>query len=354
MNTEHDKIFPVKMPSSTQGQRQAMASAEAAGLAQLGPCPSHLHETWLDIPLPNNQTNRTRLVWPKSSAAPQAPLQCPLVIYYHGGGLSSGSPDSVLAPARAFAALFSCVVACPALNQLPELGFPAPVRNAWAVVAWLSDVANLNEDVLNGTGVTVDPARGFIVGGLSSGGATAAVIGAISGLGADAAKVPEFEGITPLRSTITGIFSGIPFLATEAMLPAEYRDLFTSRVENSEATADALRLELESAMGVHSPWFSPLNFDVGTVQRLQSHPPKVFIYGGKLDPFRDDSVVYAKWLERFKGIEVRLTVLEGEGHNAWVTPPFPASHTRQIKEPTVDGMAWLLGVDWDRGMELPF
>ncbi|KAL2812325.1 alpha/beta-hydrolase [Aspergillus granulosus] len=342
------------MTSSAQTQRQAMASAEAAGLAQIGPCPSQLDEIWIDIPLPNSQTNRTKVVRPKPSGEQQQPLHCPLVIYYHGGGLSVGSPDSVLAPARAFASLFSCVVACPTLDQLPELGFPATVRNAWEVCAWLSDVRNLNEGVLKDGGTIVDPGRGFVVGGLSSGGATAAVIGAISGFDEDSAGIEEFAGITSLRSAITGIFSGIPFLATESMLPPQYRKIFKSREENSEATADALRLELESALGVHSPWFSPINLDIPNRQTLQNHPPKVYIYGGQLDPFRDDSIIYAKWLEQLDGVQVRSTVLEGEGHNAWVTPPFPASHTWRIKEPTIDGMGWLLGLEWDRGQELPF
>ena len=52
---------------SVEEQRQAMADAEAAGLEYLGPCPSHLGEAWIDIPLPDNQTNRTKVVWPKSS-----------------------------------------------------------------------------------------------------------------------------------------------------------------------------------------------------------------------------------------------------------------------------------------------
>ncbi|KAL2825688.1 alpha/beta-hydrolase [Aspergillus pseudoustus] len=347
------------MDSAVEIQRQAIASAEAAGLAQLGPCPPHLDETWLDIPLPHttsNETNRTKIIWPKAPPGGEQ-RQCPLVVYYHGGGLSAGSPDSVLAPARAFATLFSCVVACPSLNQLPELGFPAPVRNAWEVTAWLSNARNLNEGVLKDTGTIVDPSHGFVVGGLSSGGATAAVIGAIYGLGANAAGIEEFIGITPLKNTVTGIFAGIPFLATASMLPSHYLEIFKSREENSEPTADMLRGQLESRLDAHSPWFSPLNLDKhvsNLAQTVRSHPPKVFIYGGHLDPFRDDSVIYAKWLEQVEGVSVRVTVIEGEDHNAWVTPPFPARHTRQIKEPTLDGMAWLLGQEWDREVELPF
>lgn len=255
--------------------------------------------------------------------------------YFHGGGLSVGSPDLVLAPARAFASDMSCVVACPSLNQLPEYPFPEPVRIAWEVCAWLSDAENLN-DVLDGT--IVDPVQGFVVGGLSSGGAAAAVIASISSLLSNPeSNVSEFSGLTPLQAPITGIFSGIPFLATEDMLPAEYQDMFKSR-ENEDEASSAMRLDLESRLAVHSPWFSPLNFDVVTQKH---HPPKVFVYGGERDQFRDDSLIYAKWLEQLK-VEVRTTVLEGEGHMAWLSLPWPACHGDRMKKTTMDGMAWLL------------
>jgi acetyl esterase/lipase len=210
----------------------------------------------------------------------------------------------------------------------------------------------LNDGVLKNAGTSIDPTLGFVVGGLSAGGATAAVIGAISG--ARLAGVEEFAGLTPLRSTIMGIFSGIPFLATEAMLPAQYCDMLKSREENFDVVGDAMRKELESYLGVHSHWFSPLNLDISNPKTVQHHPPKVFIYGGQLDPFRDDSVIYARWLEQLSGVQVRSVMLEGEGHNAWVTAPFPASHTRNIKVPTIDGLAWLLGKEWDREQELPY
>lgn len=336
---------------SVEEQRQFMAKAEVDGLDYLGPCPSHLGEAWIDIPLPNNQTNKTKIVWPRSSG--KLPLQCPLVIYFHGGGLSVGSPDLVLAPARGFASLFSCVVACPSLNQLPEQPFPAPVRMAWEVSAWLSDAKNLNEGVLKDAGASLDLGRGFVIGGLSSGGATAAVIGSIPG--AASAGVKDFVGLTPLQSPITGIFSGIPFMVTEAMLPARYRDMLKSRDEVTENAAanKAMRLDLESRLGVHSPWFSPINLDLSNPKVTQGHPPKVFIYGGQLDQFRDDSVIYAKWLSQVPGVEVRASVLEGEGHNGWVSPPWPACHSRQLKEIALDGIAWLLNVAYDKAQELP-
>ena len=344
-------MAPTK-PLSTDEQRQGMAQAEAAGLEYIGPCPSHLCEAWIDIPLPDNQTNRTKLVWPKSSDSEKPPLQCPLVIYFHGGGYSVGSPDLVLAPARGHATLFSCVVACPTLNQLSEQPFPVPVRLAWEVCAWLSDVRNLNDGVLRDAGTSVDARRGFVVGGLSSGGAAAAVIGSIASN--CATLVEDFAGLTALQCPVTGIFCGIPFMVTEEMLPAQYRHIFKSR-DNEAVENKAMRLDLESRLAVHSPWFSPINLNLSDFNSnaTQGHPPKVFIYGGEEDQFRDDSIIYGKWLSQLQNVQVRTSIVEDEGHMAWLSPPWPACHSRRIKEATLDGMAWLLDLQWDKNQDLP-
>ncbi|KAI1125972.1 alpha/beta-hydrolase [Nemania abortiva] len=339
-------------PASVQAQREGMEKAIVEGLEYIGPCPPQLGETWIDIPLPDGQTNPTKVVWPKSSGEP--PLQCPLIVYFHGGGLSMGNPDMMVAPARGVASMLSCVVACPTLNQLPEQMFPAPVRMAWETCAWLSDAKNLNDGVLKDAGTSVDLGRGFVVGGLSSGAAAAAVIGTIPG--AAAAGVQDFAGLFGLKSPITGIFSGIPFMITEDMLPAQYRDIFKSREETAEgqAAAGAMRMELEPYLGVHSPWFSPINLDLSNPKVTQGHPPKVFIYGGQLDQFRDDSVIYSKWLSQLGGVEVRASVLEGADHSsAWVSLSWPSCHDRKVKEETLDGMAWLLNREWDRNQDLP-
>lgn len=204
------------------------------------------------------------------------------------------------------------------------------------------------------TGVSVDPRRGFVVGGLSSGGSAAAVIGSIPD--AILAGLEDFVGLSRLQSPITGIFSGLPFLVTEAMLPSEYRETFKSRdvaMENKAASV-SLRHDLEARLDVHSPWFSPINLDSHVHETLRLYPPKVFIYGGEHDQFRDDATIYTKWLSKLTRAQVKTSILPGEGHTAWVSPPWPASHSRKIKEITLDGMAWLLDQEWDKDLtELP-
>lgn len=333
---------------SIEEQRHYMAQAEAEGLELIGPCPSNLCETWIDIPLPDSRTNRTKVVWPKPSKGHH--IQCSLIVYFHGGGFTVCSPDLVLAPARGFASVFSSVVACPSINQFPEQSFPAPVQIAWEVCAWLSDAKNLNNSLLKETGVEIDLNRGFIIGGLSSGGTAAAVIAGIAG--AISAEVEDFTCLSALQSQITGVFSGLPMLVTETMIPTQYKDDFRSMEEraNDPDGHVAMIRDFEKRLGnaVHSSWFSPINLDLSNPKIAENHPKKVFTYGCAFDPLRDSAVIYKKWLSKLPGVESRICVLEDEKHTAWVSPPWPASHTRKIKEMTLDGMAWLLESGWDK------
>ncbi|KAI1212030.1 alpha/beta-hydrolase [Annulohypoxylon truncatum] len=333
---------------SIETQRQSMAQGEAEGLKLLGPCPSHLSEAWIDILLPGGRTNRTRVVWPKPAEGDRR--TCSLIVYFHGGGFAVCSPDLVLAPARGFSSLFSSVVACPSLNQFPEQPFPAPTQIAWETCAWLSDVNNLNKGLLKGTGAEIDLKRGFVVGGLSAGGTAAAVIAGIAG--AASAEVRDFTGISPLHGQITGVFTGIPMLVTDAMLPARYKDDLRSIEEQAEEEPQVVALlrDLEQRLGdaVHTPWFSPINLDLSNPKTTQDHPRKVFIYAGALDALRDEAIIYKKWLSELPGVEARIRVLEGQKHTAWTSLPGPDNHNPKMKEMTLDGMAWLLGLEWDK------
>ena len=138
------------------------------------------------------------------------------------------------------------------------------------------------------------------------------------------------------------------------MLPAQYQHIFKSR-DNEAVENKPMRLDLESRLAVHSPWFSPINLNLSDFNSnaTQGHPPKVFIYGGEEDQFRDDSIIYGKWLSQLQNVQVRTSIVEDEGHMAWLSPPWPACHSRRIKEATLDGMAWLLDLQWDKNQDLP-
>lgn len=335
--------------------REGMMGFTEAGMDQLGPCPPNLVETTIEIPLKDGTSSRTIVTRP-AKPAPNGEGY-PLIVLLFGGGWSGGTPEMMTAPARGFAALLGAVVACPTYKVAPEDPFPAPMQSAWEAVAWLSDPENLNGGVLaTSDGVRFDPRQGFVVGGVSAGAHVAAVIGGISAAAAADASSELVRGLTPLRHRLTGVYACVPALLAEAVaLPAEYVPLWTSRVDNADAvmtTEQMHKCERRLAPDFASPWFSPLNLDLGSIKG--HHPPKVFLQAGELDCLRDDAVVYDKIMSDSGVTEMRLKVVKDLGHVAWCTFPMPDAHTDDIKTISLDGMAWLLQKDWDRSQKLPY
>ncbi len=343
-----------------QGRREANLQWERAGLEALGGPPPDVAETVIDIPLSDGWVSRTVLVWPVPKSG--ASLRCPLIVYYHGGGFMMGSPEQVLLPARGFARHFGAVVACPSYKFCPEDPFPASVQSASDACAWLSEAGHLNDGRLRGTGVTVDPELGFVVGGISAGGNIAVVLPGIQALDPDA-RAAVTAGLLPMRARITGVFAAIPAVVQEDMLPEPFDSLFTSREENAMGggggaegltTAAIRNLERLLEADWDSPWWSPLNVDFSDAETQKRHADKVFIQGGEHDPLRDDAIIYDQWLGKVGAAESRLAILDGMGHAAWATPDWPGSKKDDLRTVSLDGMSWLLGREWDKSRDPPY
>jgi len=330
-------------------RRRLFEDMEKADLATLGPCPPHLRQSTINIPLSDGFISQTVVVYP---AAPVP--KSPLIVYIHGGSFAYNTPSFALSPARAFASIFGAVVACPSYKLAPEHPFPAPVQSAWEAVAWLSEGANLNDGVLKGAGVQVDPRLGFVLAGASAGANMAVVIASIAAATQSGAQ--ELAGLPAIQPRVTGLFTAVPKLLHEEMVPSRYASAFRSRQENANAPVlDATGLrnsDLRLRPDVHSPWFSPINLDLLRIR--EKHPGKAYVQCGYLDILRDDAVIYEQILRDERIAETRIDVLEGYDHVAWVSLPFPQCHSQEMKEKTLDGMAWILGRDWDRNKPLPY
>lgn len=264
----------------------------------------------------------------------------------------------MLCPARAYARLFGAVVACPSYKYIPEEPFPAPMHSAWDAAAWLSRPENLKAAALSGENVEVDPSLGLVLGGISAGAQLAAVIAAVSAaVAAGEDKSPKLtEGLASLAHPVTGVFLSIPVLLHESIVPAEYASIWTSNAEYPDApiiSAQVLALTLERLQADYrSPWYSPINLDLAKLKG--KHAPRVYIQAGQLDILRDDAVVYERALRDHGVAETRIDVIQDVDHAGWCSLPAPPVHSEEMRTKSLDGMAWLLGKEWDKNQKLPY
>jgi acetyl esterase/lipase len=148
---------------------------------------------------------------------------------------------------------------------------------------------------------SADPSEGFIVRGYSAGKNIATVL-------------LEYAQDQALSPPLTGGFLCIPHLLVEEIVPAPYKEQWTSREENANdphfnraAVAQVLEaLEPD----VHSPWFSPFNSPT-----LHRGLAPVYIQAGNHDVLRDDALIYAKVLQD-AGVTVRIDNYPTLGYEA--------------------------------------
>jgi acetyl esterase/lipase len=344
-------------PHTYKDFRKEVLDWEDKAVEILGPCPPDLRETTVDITLADGFISRTIIIHPVPSASshPENIEKCPLIVFFHGGSFAFGTPRFALSPARAFASYFRAIVACPTYKLAPENVFPAPMKSAWEVAAWLSDPDNLKKQPVALDGVAFVPSLGFILAGSSAGASIAAVLAGVAAA-AKAGNEGPSRGLSHFSTPITGLFISLPHIVHRDMVPLEHASAFRSRDENETAPIISAKSLAESQKrlqtDVHSPWFSPLNLDLA--QLKDHHPQKVYVHVGELDVLRDDGVIYERVLREEKIAETRIDRLAGYGHVGWVSLPFPEAHTTEIKEMTMNGMAWLLEKGWNRDRPLPY
>jgi acetyl esterase/lipase len=315
----------------------ALAALERDGLEALGPISEDLEEYWTTISLPSGFQSSTKVVRPKSAAFSTSGKKHPLIVLFYGGGYAHGSPNQVTVPARNYAEEFGAVVICPSYRHVPTVRWPVPFTDGYDILVYLSEQAEPE------FGADLDV--GFVVGGLSAGGGVAATAAAISVFGDNG----ERKESSSLRMPLTGVFVSIALLLVEDIVPSRYKDIWTSREDNRHSPNLSSAIVEEVVKGlqitnVRSTWFTPVNTLEMTEREDQNgqHPP-VYIQACKLDPLRDDGIIYEKVLNE-RGVSTKIDVFPDDGHNSWNVLPFPnKSKNPTIEEATMAGMKWLLG-----------
>jgi len=189
----------------------------------------------------------------------------PMVVFYHGGGWTLGTLDSIGGVCRELAARAGCVVVSVDYRLAPEHPFPAPLDDAYAALEWTVETA----DAFGG-----DPEH-VSVAGTSAGGNLAAAV---------ALRARDFDG---------------PEIAAQHLLyPMTDRDTTRPSYEEHGDGPLLTRAAVEwfwehycrSPVDAANPYASVLRADHADL------PPATVVTAGH-DPLRDEGCAYADALD---------------------------------------------------------
>jgi acetyl esterase len=231
-----------------------------------------------EIVIPTGVPVAARLYVPTGSGAPRAGL-----VFAHGGGWTTGSPEVAHSHCGAIAAGADAIVISIDYRLVPENPFPAGLDDTVAAIRWVAE---------NAAELGIDPAR-LAIGGESAGGnlvAAAALVLRDAGgptIALQLLEVPVLDvGRPPTRSRL------------------EIQERFPAL-----AASDLVVAERYPGPGVDpaDPRVSPL-----LASDLSGLPPTL-ILAADVDPVRDDAVLYADRLAD-AGVPVRARVFPGIVH----------------------------------------
>lgn len=206
----------------------------------------------------------------------------PALVYFHGGGLVSGSVDTHDAVCRTLANATGCRIFSVDYRLAPEHKFPAAVMDGYAATAWI---------VQHAAELRIDGDR-IAVGGDSAGATLAAVVCQLAGR-VQGVKLAAQLLLCPITD-----FAG----------ETESRKAFAEGFLLEQATMDR-DLEHYVPPGVEAtdPRISPLR-----ALDFRNLPP-AYVHTAEFDPLRDEGRAYADKLAG-AGVEVHYTCHPGMIH----------------------------------------
>ena len=263
-----------------------------------------------------------------SAATNEGKPSLPLVVLYFPGGFALGSPTLMAPLARRLVKRFNAVVVTPTYRLAPEHPFPTAFNDGWDSLSWIAE---------NASGVLrADPSKGFVVGGISSGGnITNTIVHHARDIG--------------LQPPITGVWLsciGVRLAPKDAhLLPEKYRERNLSRSQpeciNSVVTTPAIAKVTVEALkpDVDSNLYAPMIWPTAVGHK---DLPKTYSQVCGMDAPRDEALIFNDMLKS-EGVPTRLTLYPGLPHCFWGSfKELPQS--KQWETDTMDGFAWLLSL----------
>lgn len=277
-----------------------------------------------DIHFPARDAFQLRAHIFETTKSPSDPR--PLVVYYHGGGWTIGSPEDTASACRRLVQELGVTCIAPSYRQGPEDPFPAGINDAWDGLKWIAANAE--------SALGVSLSAGFVVGGSSAGGNMSAVL----------AHLARDEGLAP---AITGTFLLAPSilpLETKLALPERFKEMYLSRTQE-ECKQDPVlspaigKIFREAAKGdQQSPMFVPFIWPTG-----HRDLPRTYLQICGMDVNRDEDLIYEEVL-RENGVSTKSNLYPGMPHIFWGTFPM-LTQGKQANVDFVNGVKWLLKKD---------
>lgn len=261
---------PLVMLSAQQAKE---AYALGAGVLEINPHKMARDES-LSIPTRDGAQLRARL-WASVRQA-----NAPLLLYFHGGGFTVGSPETHEALCKHLAHLAHCTVVSLDYRLAPEHTFPTAHNDAFDALQWLTQ---------NASSLGLDAQR-IAIGGDSAGGTLTAAT-AIAARDAGMAlklQLMFYPGVSPEHMASAHTFEK-GFLLEKASIDYFYKHYLPNPKDRSDAR------------------FSPMLADV-------HHVAPAWLGLAECDPLVDEGIAYADHL-RMAGVSVDLEIYKGVVHS---------------------------------------
>ncbi|KAK5996776.1 AB hydrolase superfamily protein B1A11.02 [Cladobotryum mycophilum] len=229
----------------------------------------------------------------------------PLFVYYHGGGWTFGDIETGDDNCRLLCGGNKLCVLNIDYRLAPKHVFPTGINDAYDAFKWAAEKAET---------LSADPAKGFIVGGVSAGGNMAGVI----------AYLARDDKIEP---PITGLFLSIPCcLMPQAFhLAPQWKDELLSIELNKNSDMLDVRSYNQLIQDIlkappEDPRISFLLFPDHS-----NLPTRAYFQIAGLDPIRDEAVLFSRLLREHSGAKTLVHMYDGLPHGFWRFQQLPTA-----------------------------